>query len=399
MEWLIVGAALVIAMLCVIIIVMLSKLKKGDEGKQLSSLVKSQGESYTLRLENVSKLVERQDERLDRRLAGVEEKLDRRLLEMDTKLTKQVDAMLSSNEKKLEEMRATVDEKLSSTLQKRLDSSFEQVSQRLEAVYKGLGEMQSLANGVGDLKRVLTNVKTRGIWGEIQLGTILEQMLTRSQYAENIAVIPGSADRVEFALIIPSKDDDDKPVYIPIDSKYPVEDYQRLLDAQDHGDKDAVEAAYGALERAIKTQAKKIKDKYIKEPHTTNFAIMFLPTEGLFAEVLRRGALCQELQSKFNVTVTGPTTLSAFLSSLQMGFRTLAVEKQSAEVWELLGAIKGEFGKFAGILEKTQQRLNQASTEIESATKKTRTIERKLRNVESVEGDTAKLLGIDGDVE
>ncbi len=399
MDWLIIGMAVIIAVLCVVIIVMLSKLKSGDDGKQLSSLVKSQGESYTLRLENVSKLVERQDERLDRRLAGVEEKLDRRLLEMDTKLTKQVETMLSSNEKKLEEMRATVDEKLSSTLQKRLDSSFEQVSQRLEAVYKGLGEMQSLANGVGDLKRVLTNVKTRGIWGEIQLGTILEQMLTRSQYAENITVIPGSTDRVEFALIIPSKDDDEKPVYIPIDSKYPVEDYQRLLDAQENSDKDAVEAAYSALERAIKTQAKKIKDKYIKEPHTTNFAIMFLPTEGLFAEVLRRGTLCETLQREYSVTVTGPTTLSAFLSSLQMGFRTLAVEKQSAEVWELLGAIKGEFGKFAGILEKTQQRLNQASTEIESATKKTRTIERKLRNVDSIEGDTAKLLGIDGDIE
>ncbi len=395
MDWIIIGAVLVIAVLCIIIIVMLGKRKNSS----VESLLESQSKDLQNKIETVSRLVNSQDERLDRRLSGLEEKLDRRLADMDTKLAAQVKNMLDTNDKKLEEMRLTVDEKLSSNLQKRLDSSFEQISQRLEAVHKGLGEMQSLANGVGDLKKVLTNVKSRGIWGEIQLGTLLDQMLPKSQYAENVAVVPGSADRVEFALILPSKNEDNKPVYIPIDSKYPAEDYQRLLDAQETGDRDAVERAYSALETAIKIQAKRIHDKYIAVPHTTNFAIMFLPTEGLYAEVLRRSALCEKLQQDYKISITGPTTLSAFLSSLQMGFRTLAIEQRSAEVWEILGAIKSEFGKFADILDKTQQRLNQASTEIENATKKSRTIERKLKKVELVEGDTVAILGLDEPLE
>ncbi len=375
MEYIVIALCVVVIVLCVIIISMLSKKKDTDVEGKLSAITEN---------------VRTQDERMDRHLKDMEEKLERRMDSLDDKLFKKVESMASANEKKLEEMRQTVDEKLTQSLETRLTKSFSLVNERLEAVYKGLGEMQSLANGVGDLKKVLTNVKSRGIWGEIQLGSILDQMLTKAQYAENVQVIPGNADRVEFAIIIPSKEDGGKPVYIPIDSKYPVEDYQHLIDAQETGNKDHIEAAYSALEKAIKAQAKKIHDKYIEPPYTTNFAIMFLPTEGLFAEVLRRNALCEQIQRDYSITITGPTTLSAFLSSLQMGFRTLAIEKRSTEVWELLGAIKTEFGKFASILEKTQQRLRQASDEITSAATKTRTIERKLRGVQELSEEQAQ---------
>ena len=375
MEYIVIALCVVVIVLCVIIISMLSKKKDTDVEGKLSA---------------ISENVRTQDERMDRHLKDMEEKLERRMDSLDDKLFKKVESMASANEKKLEEMRQTVDEKLTQSLETRLTKSFSLVNERLEAVYKGLGEMQSLANGVGDLKKVLTNVKSRGIWGEIQLGSILDQMLTKAQYAENVQVIPGNADRVEFAIIIPSKEDGGKPVYIPIDSKYPVEDYQHLIDAQETGNKEHIEAAYSALEKAIKAQAKKIHDKYIEPPYTTNFAIMFLPTEGLFAEVLRRNALCEQIQRDYSITITGPTTLSAFLSSLQMGFRTLAIEKRSTEVWELLGAIKTEFGKFASILEKTQQRLRQASDEITSAATKTRTIERKLRGVQELSEEQAQ---------
>lgn len=286
------------------------------------------------------------------------------------------------NSQKLEKMRETVDEKLHSTLEKRLGESFKVVSERLEKVHEGLGEMQSLASGVGDLKKVLTNVKTRGTWGEIQLGNLLEQILTSDQYARNIVTKNGSRDMVEFAIKLPGRDG--SVVYIPIDAKFPKEDYERLLQAQDTGDVAAIEEWARAVENRIKLEAKKIRDKYIDPPQTTDFAILYLPIEGLYAEVLRRPGLCEQLQRDFRVTLAGPTTITAVLNALQMGFRTLAVEKRASEVWQLLGTVKNEFIKFGDILDKTHTRLKQASDEIESATRKSRTIEQKLKKVQEL---------------
>jgi len=288
------------------------------------------------------------------------------------------------NAQKLDQMRLTVDEKLTSTLEQRLGESFKLVSERLEMVHKGLGEMQTLASGVGDLKKVLSNVKTRGIWGEVQLGNLLEQILTPEQYALNVATKHDSNDRVEFAIKIPAKDDNDGIIWLPIDAKFPLEDYERLLDAQDKGDLALIEEAGKALENRIKSEAKTIHSKYIDPPQTTDFGILFLPIEGLYAEVLRRPGLSDQLQRDYKVIIAGPTTLAALLNSLQMGFRTLAIEKRSSEVWNLLGAVKTEFGKFAEILERTQKKLQEASNSIETATKKSRTIERKLKTVQTL---------------
>ncbi|OGX38559.1 MAG: recombinase RmuC [Omnitrophica WOR_2 bacterium RIFCSPLOWO2_12_FULL_50_9] len=290
--------------------------------------------------------------------------------------------MQEDNSQKLEKMRETVDEKLHSTLEKRLGESFKIVSERLEKVHEGLGEMQNLASGVGDLKKVLTNVKTRGTWGEIQLETQLEQFLTPEQYEKNVATKKGSRDTVEFAIKLPGRND--HVVYIPIDAKYPKEDYDRLLEAQDRGDSAAVEESVKAIENRIKLEAKKIRDKYVDPPHTTDFAIMYLITEGLYAEVLRRPGLSDLLQREFRVMVAGPTTIAAVLNSLQMGFRTLAVERRASEVWQLLGTVRNEFVKFGDILDKTHTRLKQASEEIESAARKSRTIERKLKDVQGL---------------
>ncbi|KRQ86535.1 RmuC family protein [Caloramator mitchellensis] len=302
----------------------------------------------------------------------------------------------NDNNKKLDEIRATVDEKLHNTLETRLGQSFQNISERLEALYKQLGEMQSLSSGVNDLKKALTNVKTRGIWGEIQLANIIEEILTKEQYDVNVATKKGSSERVEFAVKLPSKDEDKKYIYLPIDAKFPQEDYQRLLDAQDSGDKDAVDAARKQLEVRVKGEAKDIYEKYIDPPNTTDFAIMFLPTESLFAEVVRNTGLIENLQRNFKVVVTGPTTITALLNSLQMGFRTLAIEKRSSEVWQLLGAVKTEFGKFADILEKTQKKLQEASNSIENAAKKTKTIERKLKKVEELpQEESQRLIGIE----
>jgi len=297
-------------------------------------------------------------------------------------------ALQEDNSRKLEQMRATVDEKLQSTLEKRLGESFRQVSERLEAVYKGLGEMRNLATGVGDLKKVLTNVKTRGTWGEIQLGAILEQMLTPDQYAVNVQTKKNSDARVEFAIRLPGQDADrDQVVWLPIDAKFPQEDYQRLIDAQDFSDKEAADKAIKNLEIRIKGEAKFIKEKYIDPPHTTDFGIMFLPVEGLYAEVLRRPGLCEILQRDFRIVVTGPTTLAALLNSLQMGFRTLAIEKRSSEVWELLGIVKTEFVKFGDVLAKTKKKLQEASNTIDHAEIRTRAIERKLKKVQGIPVD------------
>jgi len=296
------------------------------------------------------------------------------------------------NGQKLDQMRATVDEKLSATLEKRLGESFKLVSERLEAVHKGLGEMQTLASGVGDLKKVLTNVKTRGIWGEIQLGNLLEQILTPDQYATNVITKVGSNDRVEFAIKLPARDGHDSIIWLPIDAKFPMEDYERLIDAQDQANLPRIEELGKSLENRIKLEGKKIHDKYIDPPNTTDFGILFLPVEGLYAEVLRRPGLCEILQRQYKVVITGPTTLAALINSLQMGFRTLAIEKRSSEVWTLLSAVKTEFGKFVEVLEKTQKKLQEASNTIETATRKSRTIARKLKNVQTLPAHEAQAL-------
>ncbi|MEG6584650.1 DNA recombination protein RmuC [Dendrosporobacter sp. 1207_IL3150] len=301
----------------------------------------------------------------------------------------QLKAIQEDNTKKLDEMRKTVDEKLNDTLEKRLGESFRLVSERLELVHKGLGEMQNLALGVGDLKRVLTNVKTRGIWGEMQLGNLLDQILTPEQYAQNIATKPGSNDRVEFAIKLPGRDKEGTVVWLPIDAKFPQEDYQRLLDAQEQGDFNLAEESAKALENRIKAEAKDIASKYISVPATTEFAILFLPIEGLYAEVLRRAGLCDILMREHKVIITGPTTLAALLNSLQMGFRTLAIEKRSSEVWSVLGAVKSEFGKFGILLDKTHKKLQEASNSIDTAARKSRTIERKLKDVQELPQEEA----------
>ena len=285
----------------------------------------------------------------------------------------------NDNEKKLEQMRQTVDEKLNVSLDRRLSESFNVINQRLQSVYEGLGEMKNLATGVGDLKKVLTNVKTRGIWGEVQLGNLLEQMMSPEQYASQVAIKDGSLERVDYVIKLPGKVGDD--VYLPIDAKFPIEDYQRLCEASDKGEVAEVEACLKALEKRVKEEAKSIRDKYIDVPKTTDFAVMYLSIEGLYAEVLRRPGLAETLQREYKINVCGPTTLASLLNSLQMGFRTLTIEKRSSEVWQLLGTIKQEFGKFVDLLAKTQKKLSEASNTIDFATKKSRTIERKLKNI------------------
>ncbi|WP_267226440.1 DNA recombination protein RmuC [Dyella silvae] len=320
---------------------------------------------------------------------------EKRLNEVRATLETKLKAIQDDNAAKLEQMRATVDEKLQTTLETRLGQSFALVSERLEQVQRGLGEMQNLATGVGDLKRVLTNVKTRGILGEVQLGALLEQMLTIEQYESNVATVPGSAERVEFAVRMPGPGDE-APLYLPIDAKFPVEDYQRLLDAQEAADAEGAAAAGRALEARVREEAKRIRSKYVAPPHTTDFAVLFLPMEGLYAEVIRRPGLFEALQRDHHITVVGPTTLTALLNSLQMGFRTLAIAKRSSEVWTLLGAVKSEFGKFGTVLEKTRKQLDTVRNSIDSAGQRTRAIERRLRSVETLSGEDAKQLLGDG---
>lgn len=316
------------------------------------------------------------------------------LLKNDTKLNldrldklrdtvqERLDYLREENSAKLEQMRATVDEKLQGTLEKRLGESFKLVSDRLEKVHQGLGEMQNLATGVGDLKRVLSNVKLRGTWGEVQLGALLEQMLTPEQYKRNVKVRPTSDSIVEYAVRLPGEDDE---VLIPIDSKFPIEDYDRIILASENGDLLALEEASRQLELRIKKEAKDISDKYINPPATTDFAIMFLPTEGLYAEVLRRPGLLYDIQQKYRVNISGPTTLGAFLNSLQMGFRTLAIQKRSGEVWRVLGEAKQEFAKYGDVMDNLKKKLEQASQVVDDVGVRTRAIERKLRGVESID--------------
>jgi DNA recombination protein RmuC len=309
-------------------------------------------------------------------------------------LDQRVRELQEGNERKLDEMRRTVDEKLHDTLEKRLGESFKLVSDRLDTVHKGLGEMQHLATGVGDLKRVLTNVKARGTWAEVQLGAILEQVLTPDQYDKNVCIRPDTAERVEFAVRLPGPlDDPASCVWLPLDSKFPQEDWLRLQDASDLGDVPAVQAASEALIRTVRGSAREIHDKYVHPPASTDFAIMFLATEGLFAEVLRHPSVVSDLQQQYRVVVAGPTTLAAILTSLRMGFQTLVVEQRAAEVWRVLGAVKTEFGKFGDVLDKVQRQLSTASRTIEETGQRSRAMEKKLRSAERLpEAEAAMVL-------
>lgn len=329
---------------------------------------------------------------LAEQLRALSEANERRLTEVRAAVEGRLVALQEGNEKKLEQMRATVDEKLHATLEQRLGESFKHVAERLEQVHQGLGEMKNLARDVGSLNRVLTNVKTRGIYGEVQLAGLLEQVFTPEQYAANVETVPGSGARVEFAIRLPGRRDDGLPLWLPIDAKFPREDYERLLDAQERADPVGAEAAAKAIEARLKLEARTIRDKYIAAPHTTDFGLLFVPTEGLYAEALRRPGLVESLQRDFRITLVGPTTLLATLSSLQMGFRTLALEKRSAEVWQVLGAVKTEFGKFGDVLAKTKKKLEEATDTIDKAEVRTRAMTRQLRTVEALPEHQAQAL-------
>jgi len=321
---------------------------------------------------------------LAEQLRALSEANERRLNDVRQAVDNRLAALQEGNEKKLDQMRATVDEKLHATLEQRLGESFKQVADRLEQVHKGLGEMQTLARDVGSLNRVLTNVKTRGIFGEVQLAGLLEQVFTPEQYATNVATVPGSSERVEFAIALPGQRTDGQPLWLPIDAKFPREDYERLLEAQERADPLAAESAAKAIEMRLRLEARTIRDKYVSPPHTTDFAILFVPTEGLYAEALRRPGLMEALQREHKVMLAGPTTLLATLNSLQMGFRTLALEKRSAEVWEVLGAVKTEFGKFGEVLARTKKKLEEATNSIDQAEVRTRVMARQLKTVEAL---------------
>lgn len=336
-------------------------------------------ESTKLQQMQLSNITNINETKLENTRKNMEDKLEAIRKTVEDKLI----LLQKDNTEKLEQMRITVDEKLHSTLEKRLGESFKLVNDRLESVYKGLGEMQNLAQGVGDLKKVFTNVKSRGFWGEIQLGNILEQFLTKEQYECNVKTKPKSNDLVEFAIKLPGRNDNEF-VWLPVDSKFPIEDYSRLVDAEEAADTSLILENRKKLENSIKSFAKDIHDKYIESPFTTDFGIMFLPTESLYCEVLKNTGLCEFISQKYRIVVSGPTTFVALLNSLQMGFKTLAIEKRTSEVWQLLGTVKSEFGKFGDILDKTNKKLLEISNTMELASRKTRTIERKLKNVEEL---------------
>jgi len=364
--------------------------------EELGASLKSAGDSTINSLGEIGKAQRAQLETFSGQLTKLTDSNERKLGELRTVVETKLTQIQTDNAAKLEEMRKTVDEKLQGTLEKRLGESFKLVSDRLEQVHKGLGEMQALAAGVGDLKKVLTNVKTRGTWGEIQLGSLLEQILTAEQYAQNVATKQGSAERVEFAIKLPGRDGVGNTVWLPIDAKFPKEDYERLMESAERADAAGVEDAAKQLEARIKLDAKNIRDKYLDPPNTTDFGILFLPTEGLYAEALRRTGLMETLQREFRVVVAGPTTLAALLNSLQMGFRTLAIQQRSSEVWILLGAVKTEFGKFGEAIEKVQKKIQEAGNAIDSAASKTKTIQRKLKTVQELPAsDAAKLLPLE----
>jgi DNA recombination protein RmuC len=358
----------------------------------LDAMRKQIGENAAVGRDEQARSLKRVADSLNQALATMTESNAQRMLEVRATLEHKIRDLQTDNGQRLEEMRKTVDEKLHATLETRLSESFKQVSERLERVHQGLGEMQQLAIGVGDLKRVLTNVKTRGTWGEVQLEMLLEQVLTVDQYGKNVETVAGTNARVEFAIKLPGQTDGGKPVWLPIDAKFPKEQYERLLDAADRADADGVLKFGAELERAVRSEAKTICDKYVSPPQTTDFAILFLPTEGLYAEVMRRPGLADDLQRTLRVTIAGPSTLSAILNSLQMGFRTLALEKRSSEVWQVLGAVKTEFGKFGDVLAATKMTLERAAKNIENAEVRSRQMARKLKSVEALPSEAAQLM-------
>jgi DNA recombination protein RmuC len=363
---------------------------------QLTSVATIQNKQIDLFAQQQATALTRFGDTLNQSLSTLTESNALRMAEVRKTLEDKIKDLQTDNSARLEEMRKTVDEKLHATLEQRLSESFKQVSERLEKVHQGLGEMQQLAIGVGDLKRVLTNVKTRGTWGEVQLEMLLEQVLTADQYAKNVETIPGTGARVEFAIRLPGQDDGRTPMWMPIDAKFPKEQYERLVEAADRADAEGVASAGRELEQVVRLEAKKISEKYLSPPLTTDFAILFLPTEGLYAEVLRRPGLTDELQRVHRVSIAGPSTLAAQLNALQMGFRTLALEKRSSEVWQVLGAVKTEFAKFGEALAKTKATLERAAKNIDDAEVRSRAMARQLKSVEALPTEAAqRLLGAD----
>ena len=398
-EYILIGSSLLcsIAVLAVL-------LRMNAMGKEMQELRR---ENQALRREN-QEMIQQSfhvfGEMISTNQKTTAENLDQRLFELNTRFShmaveneqklenirgtieKKITDLTEDNNRQLSEMRQTVDEKQQKTLEDRISQSFQLVSQRLEQVYRGLGEMQTLASGVGDLKKVLSGVKTRGNWGEMQLSALLQQLMAPGQYDENVAVVPGSAERVEFALRLPGRDGE--VTFLPIDSKFPQEDYLRLTEASQAADRDAVEEARKALAQRMKAEARRISSKYIAPPHTTDFAVMFLPVEGLYAEVVQIPGLTEGIQREYRVVAAGPSTFAALLNALQMGFRTLAIEQRSGEVWKLLGQVKSDFGKFADTLDKTRQKLQQASESIDTAFTRTRAIQKRLGAVETLDSGT-----------
>ena len=365
----------------------------GDVARTQNEQIDSFRTQLTAMQHQIDGSLRRFGETLAEQMRLMSDAAERRQTELRLAVEQRLTALQEGNEKKLEQMRATVDEKLHATLEQRLGESFKQVADRLEQVHKGLGEMQTLARDVGSLNRVLTNVKTRGVFGEVQLAGLLGDVFTPEQYATNVVTVPGSNERVEFAVRLPGQRSDGVPLWLPIDAKFPREDYERLMDAQERADVAGIEVAGKAIETRLRLEAKSIREKYVAPPHTTDFAILFVPTEGLYAEALRRPGLVESLQRDHKIMLTGPTTLLATLTSLQMGFRTLALEKRSAEVWEVLGAVKTEFGKFGEVLAKTRKKLEEATHTIDLAQTRTQQMTRRLKTVEALpEARTLELL-------
>lgn len=377
----------------------LSRKEAADSEKrlreELSNLFKIFGDSFDKRMSEFASTQNKNFEGFSTKLSELIDKNDIKMDKVREVVEKKLESLQKDNSEKLEAMRVTVDEKLHATLEKRFGESFKVVSDRLEAVHKGLGEMQTLALGVGDLKKVLSNVKSRGTWGEAQLGNLIEEILTPEQYEKNVKTKKSSRDNVEFAVKLPGNDDDVKQVWLPIDAKFPLEDYQRLVEAQEQSNLLLIEELKKSLETRVKSEAKDIRDKYLDPPYTTDFGILFVPIESLYAEILRKPGLFEQIRREYRVIIAGPTTTQVILNSLQMGFRTLTIQKRSSEVWTLLGAVKTEFGKFGDLLEKTHKKIQEASNTIESAVTKTRTIERKLNKVQNIPVIEAEKLAIE----
>ncbi len=366
-----------------------SRRNEYDNRQEIKVTIDSMTSSISRHIMNISTLQQNQFEtnskNIEKTLQTFDANLTKNINELTSLQREKFTELTKSTEENLEKMRVTVDEKLQNTLEKRLGESFKMVNDRLEQVYKGLGEMQNLATGVGDLKKVLSNVKMRGVLGEIQLERILEQFLSVEQYEKNVITKKGSRETVEFAIKLPGRDEYKETIYLPLDAKFPLDIYNKLVDAYEDGNQYNIDGASKELERFIKKSAKDIRDKYIDPPNTTDFGILFLPTEGLYAEVIKRQQLVEDLQREFKINITGPTTLIALLNSLQMGFKTLAIEKHSSEVWKVLGAVKTEFSKFESVLNAAQNKLNQASSEIDKLVgTRTRQINRKLKSVEKL---------------